>query len=72
MLLMIKNLFDELAKVAMRVLKPGDGGGLHLGLIYNELESSGLKCNLTCFMKLTGATQAMYGNHVIVCEKLLL
>ncbi len=70
-------LYEELARVAMRVLKPGGSlvayvGGYQLGSFISRLESSGLKFNWCCYMKHAGATLAMHGNHVIACGKHLL
>jgi site-specific DNA-methyltransferase (adenine-specific) len=71
------SLYEELGKLAFRVLKPGGSliayaGGYSLLRVGNMLESSGLRFNWTPSIEHTGATQAMHGNHVIVCKKDLL
>jgi site-specific DNA-methyltransferase (adenine-specific) len=70
-------LWEELGKVAFRVLKPGSSlvamcGGYCLPQIMDIFRNAGLKYNWFCYMKHAGATQAMHGNHAIVCGKVIL
>lgn len=70
-------LWEELGKVAFRVLKPGSSlvimcGGYCLPQIMDIFRKAGLKYNWFCYMKHSGATQAMHGNHAIVCGKVIL
>jgi len=70
-------LWEELADVAARVLKPGASlvvmcGGYCLDKVFRIFEEAGLKYNWFCYMKHAGATQAMHGNHAIVCGKVIL
>jgi site-specific DNA-methyltransferase (adenine-specific) len=70
-------LYEGLASLAMRVLKPGGSlititGGYELLRVGNLFESAGLRFNWVCYMKHAGPTLAMHGNHVVVCGKRLL
>jgi 16S rRNA G966 N2-methylase RsmD len=70
-------LWVEFANVAARVMKPGSSlvamcGGYCLPQIMDIFREAGLKYNWFCYMKHSGATQAMHGNHAIVCGKVIL
>lgn len=70
------QLWEDLGKLAARVLKPGASliamtGGYCFLQVANLLNKN-LKFNWPCYMKHVGNTQAMHGNHAIVCGKFLL
>jgi DNA modification methylase len=69
-------LWEDLGKLAARVLKPGASliamtGGYCFLQVANLLNKN-LNFNWPCYMKHAGNTQAMHGNHAIVCGKFLL
>jgi 16S rRNA G966 N2-methylase RsmD len=71
------QLWEDLGKLAVRVLKPGASliamtGGYCFVQVANLLSKSGLKFNWPCYMKHMGNTQAIHGNHAIACGKFLL
>jgi ParB-like chromosome segregation protein Spo0J len=70
-------LYLDLGKIANRVLKPGGSlvaivGGYAVPQVMKFFEEAGLKYNWYFYMKHAGPTEAMHGNHVIACGKLLL
>ncbi len=74
-----KDIVDDSVDLIFtaRVLKPGGSlvtiiGEYSLPQVIDVLRKSGLKYNWACYMKHAGPTQAMHGNHVIVCGKILL
>ncbi|MDP9288056.1 MAG: hypothetical protein M3P08_07650 [Thermoproteota archaeon] len=70
-------IYAELGKVAARVLKPGASlvtivGSYCLPQVMDLLRQSGLKYNWFCYMRHSGATLAMHGNHAVACGKVIL
>jgi hypothetical protein len=65
-------LWEDIGKLAMRVLKPGASlitmtGGYPLQQIMNLVTKSGMNLNWYCYMRHIGRNKAMHLNHVTVC-----